>query len=261
MREAPVIFLGVPIPEKQNPVIVLFTNSKIRVSGEIEYNLNKCSDMIRGNVSRGVKEYVGSFISRLSRELDMNACFNINIEVSDNLRHLISSIYVVATHILVEAILGKESMNMDPEDLAKALIVIDRSVDMRSQYIEALRFATALSKSLVFRRGDEFIKIRNPPIIERLDVKKIYRLKMIPDTYLGGELGDLLTKLVGYTLLKASQELIEESYDKFLETARLINRYWSLIHGLPMTNKHYIYDPQNRVALTDVKLLVNKPRS
>ncbi len=251
VRNIPINIISIPLKERWNPVVVLYSKYKIIVRGEINYDYS-CMKSLNGSIPRSLARNLRSFLDSLSNELSIDFCYRVAVEVDDEIRNLRSSIYVVVSQILFESLLSKLQEKMDPVDIVKSLSVIDNSINTKSQHIEALRLAYAINRGVIFRRIDEYIELEDPPRILKLKIKRIYRLKEHQNPLVEGDLGDLLTKLVGYMIIDLSRDLLDRRYNIFFEKMNYVNRLWSLIYGLPLTNKHYLYDEWNRVILADI---------
>jgi len=251
VRYIPINLVAIPIKNRWNPVITLFTNYKVSISGNISFS-NSCTRTVNSSLPRTLLKYLQNFLDALSNELNIDLCYKLEITFDKEIGDLRSSLYVSISQSLLDYVLKTIGEEMDPVDVVKSLTTIDRSINIKSQYIEALRLASVLNKSLIFRRIDEYIELKEPPLITKLTVRKIYRVKDPQNFVLEGDLGDLLTKLIGYFIISIARDLLEKNYRDFIEKVNYINRFWSLIYGLPITKKHYVYDEWGRVILADI---------
>ncbi len=251
IRNVPINYLAIPIKDRWNPIIVLFTNHKIEISGYISVS-DSCTQSIDSSLPRALLRYLRNFLNALSSELNIDLCYRLRITFDKEIKDLRSSLYVSISQSLLDHVLKSAGGKIDPVDMVKSLSTIDRLINIKSQYIEALRLAFVLNKSLIFRRIDEYIELKDPIVIAKLNIKKVYKIKDPQNFILQGDLGDLLTKLIGYSIINIAHDLLERKYRDFIEKVNYVNRFWSVIYGLPVTKKHYIYDEWGRVILADL---------
>ncbi|MEZ0290442.1 MAG: hypothetical protein ABWJ42_05065 [Sulfolobales archaeon] len=247
----PLPIIGIPLPERENPIIVLLSENIVRVSGDIFIDsfCKRRVEIKNVRVRRDFAKTLESFIETLSRELGTDICLSISIS-SDLGEFLYLPLYGIVTHAIVDSLVEE----MNPLDLAKALIVIDRSIGLSSTFNESIRFSIAESSSIAFRRGDEYIRLDSERVRVRVSRLRHVKMSEIPRELLEGEIGDLVTKLVGYTILKSIQSIREGDIEKLKRYLDLHNRLWSLIYDTPRGECLYVYDEWSRIACLNISL-------
>ncbi|MEM0043426.1 MAG: hypothetical protein QXQ36_05640 [Sulfolobales archaeon] len=245
----PIPIIGVPIPGRNNPIAVINSNNTIDIYGKIGIG-RRCDLRIEGGVRirRDIIRTLIRFFERLSEELGVDMCIRISLSY-DTREILYLPLYMIITTAVTSRIVGE----VDPIDLAKSMIVIDRSLGLNSSHAEGVRFSIAERMSIAFRRGDEIIKLPDPGTLS-LTMKLVRHVKLreIPSTLLENEIGDLVTKLVGYTALKSIQSIREGDLDRFMRYLEIERRLWTLLYDMPRSRCYYVYDEWGRAACISI---------
>jgi len=248
----PVPVFGVPIPKRINPIIIILTGNKLWIRGEIYYRSFQetfCKRSLERS-NRILMRRIIDFVERLSEEMDAKICFKLDVDAEGyNLPDI--SLYTIITSVISSSLVGDE---IDPIDLQKSLIVIDRSLNIYSDYIEASRFAFAMRRNIAFRRGEETVDLGNDLLINKVNVRRHVKISGVEEDLLEGEIGDLLTKLVGYYILKIIR-LLREKPDNLENMIhhkiKILKKFWEILYNIHSRKYDYIYDEWRGVALSE----------
>lgn len=232
----PLIYYGVPLPGKANPYIVLLSKNSgmVIVTISVEEAEKTSSVMIRGaKLGWRYDVAIKSFVDELSARLEQPLRIEIGIGVERLSYPPAASVYAVTTLALVQAISEQGGYELSPQELLQAANDIDQEGGVDLDFVDAMRTALVLKKSIVYRRGED-------PVA--LDIGKEIELELVGEEDIGDDITDKLedplyseiTRLLGLNVIEVVNRLRKESPDKEVDLSiyeRIENAAYYTLYG------------------------------
>lgn len=132
---APFVLFGIPLPYRQNPVLIGLTFSNLQAT--------ECSDE---PFLRLAEEATG---------LKMKRCLKAQTELPSLTQYVVESYYTIKTS------LEEENIEISKDEIWEILDMIDSSIGHHS-IIKGFRWAQRLERPILFREGEEPITVELP---------------------------------------------------------------------------------------------------
>jgi len=227
------VFAGVPIPGKINPYIVLITPNPV-FSIDVEVEESETTSTTIDGVRLGWRYDIAvkSFVNTLAARLEQPIKASIVIRTSDVITYPpAASIYAATTLAIVKSVVEAAGYELDSHEVLDSASSIDNEAGVGLDYIDGLRKAIMLGKSIVYRHGEEPVELFTGTKLE---------LELVGEEDIGEEvvevLGDsllsALTRLSGLAVLEAVQRLRESREDFFRLVQRADNAVFYLLYGV-----------------------------
>ena len=230
------VFLGVPLPGKHNPYIVLVSREevvRVEVSlGEAEKPSARLEPSGLGwRLELALKSFVDELSARLEQPLEAELRFSWSrVEVVPA-----ASLYAAATLALVTEVAEAGGYEMEPGEVLEAASSIDVEAGVWLDYLDALRRAMVEGRSMTYRHGEE------PVLFEegrRLELELVGEEDIGEDiaVKLGDNLLTAYARLLGLLVVEAAGALRSGDWGPgdFQVAARLENgAYYSLYGAEP----------------------------
>jgi len=202
---APIMLLGVPLEESENPFLAI-----PGYRGQARVEVWECeSPRLEAGESR-VRGLLEAFLARFSQQAGEPLCARVSYEISGPVSP--ASEYAFATTLMVYAAAKAFGEVLDSWEVVEAARYAD-PLEYPSGWaytMDALRYAAATGKVVVYRNDEEFAAMSDP-----VDHDLAYRetVKAGPQVLNRGALGpdpyNALVHLVGVSVLEAAVRLRE----------------------------------------------------
>ena len=227
-----IVFAGVPLPGRTNPYIILLTPNPV-VSIDVDVEESKTTSTRIDGVRPGWRYdlAVKSFVDTLSARLEQPIKVNITVKVGESVSYPpAASIYAATTLALVKSIADAAGYELDQREVLDSASSIDTEAGIGLDYIDGLREAMMLGKSIVYRKSEELIELG---IGVRLE------FELVGEEDIGEEavevlkepLFSALTRLSGLAVVEAVKRLREYEADVFRLVQRVDNAIFYLLYG------------------------------
>jgi len=197
--EVKIPFLGIPIKGVNNPIFV--------IDGIIYNSHNK--SLVKINT-------FSEFVEQFNEAIGFN-CAKAN-EYWDT-SFPFSSYYIYVTNEIAEKAINECNIPIDRKEKFDVLHLIDEALFPSNYIIKALRTAQELDSSILYREGEEPVKIMNKPF-------KIRTILSFPIDYRVKYIDNSIIHLVGIIPI----EYVESNSIELIE---IENGLWSALYSLP----------------------------
>jgi mevalonate kinase len=232
-----IVFFGVPLPNRNNPYIVLVSSDAdilIRVGlGEED----KASRAIIKGLQLGWRYEIAlkSFIDEVSTRLEQPLYVEIEAHIDKTSYPPASSVYAATTLAIIQAVSETGGYELSTDEILQAASDIDQEAGIGLDFIDALRTAIVRGKSIIYRKGEE-------PIA--LDTKRELVLELVGEEDIGEDLSQNLqdplasaiTRLLGVNVIEAANTIreLQELDNIFQEVElniRIENAAYYMLYG------------------------------
>ncbi len=229
----PIPILGVQLRGRHNPVLVALSLDPI-VDVSIEVDESPESRLeVKGEPPLGwrgslaLRSFLDEVVTRLEQPL------RVSIEYTTRGFH-VAGLYAVLTYAIVEAVAIEGGYEMSAEEIARACNDIDVDAGVDLDYVMAARDAIASGSSLVWRRGEEPIRVKlEGGVVELVGEEE---LGEVIEDEVGDELHTVVSRLAGLIVVDASRAILESGWkgltDKWRVLARLENSIYYMLFGV-----------------------------
>ncbi|MET1101399.1 MAG: hypothetical protein ABWW69_02815 [Pyrodictiaceae archaeon] len=230
----PLIVLGLPLPGKINPYIVLVSKKKlITVNLEIDTS-ERTRIRILGEprpdwrLEIAIRSFVDAVSSRLEQGLDMT----IEYEARETSSLYTAGLYAILSHAIVKAIVEAGGYEMTDEEILEACKSIDSEAGTDYDYVYALREAASKGRSLVYREGEESIELGNVNV--RIELVGEEEVAEPLQEALEDPIASIIARLAGMIVVRSTQMLRNgvEASDVLRRFARLENALYYAVYGI-----------------------------
>lgn len=212
----PVILLGVPLSESQNPFLSLPT-----IKANATFALYECDK--RSVLVNGVPEDLGNLIKTFVFNLDeisVSICLKIDSALGEGVSRVGS--YALLTTLLLYAIAKYYGERLDSWEIIELARYADpfEKPSGWSYVLDSLRYTVLTGTPTVFRNDEEFAKIDVERTAKPLfrGVKRVGQ-QILRRESLGGDVYNALVRLVGVLVLEGSIRIREnESILEIIDT-------------------------------------------
>jgi len=202
---APIMLLGVPLAESENPFLAI-----PGYRGRARVDVWECDSPKLESGSSRVKDLLEDFVSRFSQQAGEPICVRLDYEIEGSVSP--ASEYAFATTLIVYAAARSFGESLDSWEVVEAARYAD-PLEYPSGWaytMDALRYAVATGKVVVYRNDEEFAAMSDPVdhgLAYAETVKAagqvLTREAIGPDPY------NALVHLVGVSVLEAAVRLRE----------------------------------------------------
>lgn len=158
---------GVPIPGKSNPYLILVTpNTMVRIGVDVESSSVPQASI--GGLRLGWRFEIAfkSFVDTLSARLEQPMKVRVDLAVEKVAYPPPAPVYAAATLAVIHAVADAGGYSMEPHEVLEAANSIDSEAGVDLDYVDGLRTALTLSKSIVYRRGEEPVELNTNGRVE-----------------------------------------------------------------------------------------------
>ncbi|WP_048191603.1 hypothetical protein [Pyrolobus fumarii] len=217
----PIPLLGLPLKGRHNPILVALSSTPlVDVEVEVEES-NAPSVSVNGEPRLGWRGELAlkSFVDELSARLEQPLRFSVYYQARG---FHVAGVYAILTVALVEAVAEEGGYEMEPVEVAEAADSIDWDAGVELDYIDACRRAIVLESSIIFRKGEEPIKVSLAG--GKVELVGEEELGDVIEEELGEEIHTALSRLVGLSVAVWSRGIVEKGWEAIRSIWRLASR-------------------------------------